>query len=589
MGKTAIVTGGTKNDVAAMGVLALNIRDIAPGLADELIIFHDGISAGDQALIRQIMPTRFYRFDFHISFMDKRKNSYVRYFSPMIFCKYECFRLLEQYDRVIWTDYDVVIRKNMQELLNSDAGLQLIENGEGAVKDWFKDQGNSISGEYDIERVGVTAPLLVMTRNIGDYMKYYHWCRQATHKYIAYIEMPEQCILSLLIQKFHITYQKLPVTQYAPHPWDHMKDASIVHAYGRPKFWEGLHDEQWDGYYAQWVAMGGHRYTISAKTRKMAQERINFMESKGKEKVYAPVAVFVYKRTEQTKKIFEALKDNELAKESDIFIFADGAKGEKDKEQVDAVRAYIRSLEGRGWFHSVTIKESKKNIGIADSIIGGVNQIIKRYGKVIVLEDDLITSSQYLSYMNTCLDYFESDQRIWAVCGYTPDLKSLKDYNRNTYLSYRAFAWGWGTWKDRWLTIDWDVKDYRQFCLNPWRRFRFRFGGNDMFSMLKAQMHGKIDAWDIRWCYAQSKAGKLAVMPRESLVQNIGFDGTGTHSTVEDGNKFTVKKLSNEKIQWTKDNLKVNPKIVYDIYKLYRLTIVIRIRDKIREIRSSRM
>lgn len=588
MGKTAIVTGGTKNDVAAMGVLALNIRDIAPGLADELIIFHDGISAGDQALIRQIMPTHFYRFHFHVSFIDKRKNSYIRYFSPMVFSKYECFRLLKQYDRVIWTDYDVVIRKNMQELLDSDAGLQLIENGKGTIKNWFKDQGKSISGEYDIERAGVTAPLLVMTREIGDYMKYYHWCRQATRKYIANIEMPEQCILSMLVQKFHIVYQALPVTQYAPHPWDHMENASIIHAYGRPKFWEGLHDEQWDKYYVQWVAMGGHQYRISAKVRKMAKERIAFMENKSKEKVYAPVVVFVYKRIEQTKKVFEALKDNELAKESDIFIFSDGAKNEREKKQIDDVRSYIRSLESRGWFHSVTVQETPKNMGLANSVISGVSQIIEQYGKIIVLEDDLITSTQYLSYMNDCLDYFEPDQRIWAVCGYTPDLKSLQNYNRNTYLSYRASTWGWGMWKDRWVTIDWDVKDYCKFCWNPWRRFRLRLGGNDMYSMLKAQMHGKLDSWGIRWCYAQSKAGKLAVMPREPLVQNIGFDGTGTHSKIEDGKRFTVKKLSNEKLQWTKDNLKLNPKIVYELYRLNRLTIIIRIRDKIIEMQNNR-
>ena len=128
MGKTAIVTGGTRKDVSAMGALALNIREITPDLADELIIFHDGISEKEQQIIKHIFPTKFSRYKFPVGFWTKRRNSSLRYFSPMVFCKYECFRLLQEYDRVIWTDYDIVIVKELEELLENNAGLQIVED-----------------------------------------------------------------------------------------------------------------------------------------------------------------------------------------------------------------------------------------------------------------------------------------------------------------------------------------------------------------------------------------------------------------------------------------------------------------------------
>ena len=136
MEKTVIVTGGTHKDVSAMGVLALNLKEIAPGLADEMIIFHDGIRKKEQQIIKEIFPTVFYKYSFPINFRTRRKNRSLRYFTQMLFCKYECFRLLEQYDRVIWTDYDVVILKNLKELLKNEEGFQIVE-GRNPLKEMF--------------------------------------------------------------------------------------------------------------------------------------------------------------------------------------------------------------------------------------------------------------------------------------------------------------------------------------------------------------------------------------------------------------------------------------------------------------------
>lgn len=266
MGKTVIVTGGTHKDVSAMGVLALNIKEITPDLADELIIFHDGINKKEQQIIQNIFPTKFYRYKFPLDFWAKRRNSSLRYFSHMVFCKYECFRLLKEYDRVIWTDYDIVILKDLKELLTGNAGLQIVADN-APLKRMVYEKNQAELQEFDLEQNGVSTPLFVLTRKIGDYQKCYEWCNQATTEYAPYLYLPEQCIISMMIQKFQIPYSNLQEKKYALHPRDYDGEASIIHAYGRPKFWEGLFNEQWEKYYSQWLALGGSYYKEPLKEK----------------------------------------------------------------------------------------------------------------------------------------------------------------------------------------------------------------------------------------------------------------------------------------------------------------------------------
>lgn len=299
---------------------------------------------------------------------------------------------------------------------------------------------------------------------------------------------------------------------------------------------------------------------------------------------YAPIVVFVYKRLEQTKKTFESLMCNELAKESEVYIFSDGAKRETDKDAVNAVRSYIHNSQIKEAFKNVYIKEQKMNCGLAKSIISGVSQVITEKKRVIVVEDDIQTSPFFLKYMNDCLDFYQSNHKIWSISGYSPQLRSLKDYDKNVYLNYRASTWGWGTWLDRWETVDWDVKDYNKFKYNLKWRLRLCRGGNDMPSMLKAQMKGKIDSWGIRWCYSQSRKDMLAIAPRISLVRNIGFDGDGTHSKVADDERFKSNGLEREKKDWLIVNININKKICRDFYCLNSIPMWKRIYERMQEV-----
>ncbi|MEK3984570.1 glycosyltransferase [Paenibacillus sp. FSL K6-3166] len=273
----------------------------------------------------------------------------------------------------------------------------------------------------------------------------------------------------------------------------------------------------------------------------------------------APVLIFVYARPEHTKKTIEALANNYLANETDVFIFSDAPKNENSSMNVQLVRDYINTLSKRNLFKSVKIINSQVNKGLANSIILGVDEIIKLKERVIVLEDDLVSSPDFLTYMNDALSFYKEDKSIWSISGYTFDLKIPNYYKSEVYLSYRGCSWGWATWKNRWDSVDWMVSDYSLFKKDKRLREKLNHGGRDMAAMLDAQMDGKIDSWAIRWCYSQSKSGMFTVYPRVSRIRNTGLDGSGTHSGVS--NRYDVY-LNNNYEKCDFDNPGLNETII---------------------------
>ena len=243
----------------------------------------------------------------------------------------------------------------------------------------------------------------------------------------------------------------------------------------------------------------------------------------------APVVIFVYNRLEHTKKLVESLAKNTLADESEIFIFSDAAKNENATQKVAEVREYIKTLEQSEYFKSVMVIYAENNQGLAKSVISGVDRIIREYGKVIVLEDDLVLSPHFLEFMNQSLEKYPKEPRVFSVSGFSRDIEYLRNLDVDMYFAVRAQSWSWGTWLDRWEKIDWDVKDYNNFKYSLSARSTFNAGGDDMSSLLDRQQCGKINSWAIRFCYAQYKQNAYTVQPRETLVENCGQDGSGTH------------------------------------------------------------
>lgn len=249
----------------------------------------------------------------------------------------------------------------------------------------------------------------------------------------------------------------------------------------------------------------------------------------------APICLFTYTRLEQTKQTIDALKANYLAKDSHLVIYSDGPKNEKSLNAVLEVREYLKEVDG---FASVVVHESPINQGLANSIIRGVSDIMTFSGRVIVLEDDILTSPNFLDYMNQGLDFYANNTKILSVCGYSSPIDSTASYDN--YFTHRSSSWGWATWEDRWKEVDWNVKDYDQFILNKADRRRFNLMGSDMTKMLRQQMTGNINSWAIRFCYHQFSRSLYSVHPVLSKVQNIGFTGKTASHTQEKYNRFVT-------------------------------------------------
>ncbi|KNH16809.1 sugar transferase [Priestia megaterium] len=281
----------------------------------------------------------------------------------------------------------------------------------------------------------------------------------------------------------------------------------------------------------------------------------------------APVVLFVYNRPEHTQHTINALKKNQLARKTDLFIFCDAPKNPEDTDKVKQVRNIISNVSG---FKNISVQCAQSNKGLACSIIEGVNEIINIYGKVIVLEDDLITSSFFLKYMNEALDTYITNERIWSISGYTPNIKFPTAYEEDIYMAGRGCSWGWATWKERWNSIDWEMESYYTFIKNRNKKKEFNEGGNDLTYMLKDQIFKRIDSWAIRWVYNQFIQGKYTIYPTKSLVKNIGTDASGTHSSSTQ--KYDVYLYEGE--PYLPEDISVNPEIKKSFKEFYDLNLI---------------
>jgi len=258
----------------------------------------------------------------------------------------------------------------------------------------------------------------------------------------------------------------------------------------------------------------------------------------------APVALFTYKRLHTLKKVVSALSANFLANETDLFIFSDGPRMKSDEQGIAEVRAYLKTITG---FKSIKIKESPSNKGLASSIIEGVTEVISISQKVIVLEDDLITTRNFIVYMNECLEKYQLEQSVYSISGYTFTL-NIPEYEQEAYFLNRAWPWGWAIWEDRWKNIDWTMNTYIEFKNNTSEKKRFEKLGSDVNSMLRSQMNGLLDSWYIRFLFHQFKNEGLTIYPKISNVDNAGFDNLATHNKGLKNRYKTVLDGSEKKI-----------------------------------------
>lgn len=240
---------------------------------------------------------------------------------------------------------------------------------------------------------------------------------------------------------------------------------------------------------------------------------------------YAPIALFTYNRPDKTKTVIESLLKNAEAKDSDLFIFSDGPKNEKAVEGVKANREYLKTLTSNQ-FKSITLIEREKNWGLANSLIAGITDLCEKYGRVVVVEDDLILSPYFLKFMNDGLNKYEDDDRVSAISGFLNpiDCKAPETF----FLRYFA-CWGWATWKRAWDLLNTDARELLKQM--RWKTNDFNIGGyGPFYGLLYCQKVGLVDSWAICFYASSFLANKLVLYPGKTLTIQNGTDGSGTHS-----------------------------------------------------------
>ncbi len=274
----------------------------------------------------------------------------------------------------------------------------------------------------------------------------------------------------------------------------------------------------------------------------------------------APIALFVYNRPSHTLQALQSLQQNSLANQSVLYIYADGKKSsatETDNTAIDETRKIIKS---QLWCKEVIIIESEENKGLANSVIKGVTEVINKHGKIIVLEDDLLLSQHFLQYMNEALDVYSNIENVYSVNAYMFPI-AIKEHT--TFLLPYTSTWGWGTWKNKWETFNPTINelDIETIKGNLHLKNRFNLADYDYTSMLNSGNN----SWGIKWYFWVFLKNGLNVFPTQTLVKNIGFDGTGVNYTSVQEVK-TIFKITNKVEVKLENNLNLN---FYNQYLLF--------------------
>lgn len=244
-----------------------------------------------------------------------------------------------------------------------------------------------------------------------------------------------------------------------------------------------------------------------------------------------PIAIFAFNRPDLLRRTLTALLANELADTAALTIFCDGPRHEQDEPATRAVRTLAQSVQGVA---DVEVVERPRNMGCAASIIDGLTEMFRLHERLIVIEDDIVTSPYTLRFLSEGLARYADNEKVFNIAAWTPPhiIRHLPaGYPYDVYAIPRFnCSGGWASWRDRFQDIDWDVRDYQEFKNSPQLRKAFNVGGEDLSPMLDEQMQGKIDAWDIRADYARFKKNMLGINPVRSYALNIGM-GSGTHTT----------------------------------------------------------
>ena len=239
----------------------------------------------------------------------------------------------------------------------------------------------------------------------------------------------------------------------------------------------------------------------------------------------APIVIFAYRRPQHLKRMLESLMICEEFADSPVIVYVDGPKSASEMSEICQVRQVVRELLGA----DAEYHFSEINRGLSQSIIDGVSAVIRRYGRAIVVEDDLLLAPNFLNYMNTALNFYQHEEKVFQISGYMFETQELDDQNAAMLLPLTV-SWGWATWQRAWKCFDISATGWQHLLSNSALRRKFDIDGVYGYStMLARQMMGKRDSWAVRWYWSAFQNDALTVFPPQTLVRNLGFDGSGSH------------------------------------------------------------
>ena len=257
----------------------------------------------------------------------------------------------------------------------------------------------------------------------------------------------------------------------------------------------------------------------------------------------APIIVFAYNRPTHMLRTLDALAKNTLADQSVLYIYCDGAKQNATEEQIAKVKAARQVAHAATGFKELHVIERPENIGLGTSVINGVTEIINKYGKVIVLEDDLETSPYFLSYMNQCLEHYEARKSVFSITGLSrphPERFYPTDYPYDVYVSLKHHPWSWATWADRWNQVDWSARTYDEIASNPQMLAAFKRMGEDEWEELTMQVKGSKQIWSARFALAHFVNHAVSIAPIKPYVRNIGAGADSTNCKTENLGRWEI-------------------------------------------------
>jgi len=278
--------------------------------------------------------------------------------------------------------------------------------------------------------------------------------------------------------------------------------------------------------------------------------------------IIAPIVIFSYDRPSHLQQTLDALSKNLLADQSDLFIYCDGAKEASPVEQIERIKENRKIAHAVKGFKSVYVIERPQNIGLKANIVGAVTEIVNQHGRVITLEDDIVTSPGFLQFMNESLEMYKDDEQVMHISGYMwPHRLPLPE----TFFYEMPYpGGGWATWKRAWQYYDDDAAKLYHKWENRWDEFNTV--GTHLQKQLYDNYRDTLNTWFIKWHAVLLERGGLTLYPGKSLTNNIGFDELATNCYTT--NKFDV--IPVDSIRVKRIPIRENTLAAHEIYAFYQ-------------------